>query len=263
MLRTCLDNRTFLAELAWRSLMGGREGMRGALFWTVAQPMISVAVSLTVFLTVFRSRMEVGGVVRDDTEVFMLSAMVPWMLLSDVVARATSVLRDRGSLVRFGASVRMELIPLGVLAAQWVVFLLQMLLLVGWMAATRHLDAWACVLLAGALAVMAVAAIGITLLLAPLGVLWRGSAELARLYCTVGIFLAPVFYGVEQMPAPLRAVMTANPATHLIQLFRDALFFQQVTAPLSWLIAVTFAALAFAAGRLFFNRQAPRLAGRL
>lgn len=262
-LRTCLENRGFLARLAWRSLIGGRQGMRGALFWTVVQPLVTVAVSLTVFLTIFRSRLEVGGVVRDDTEVFMLSAMIPWMLIADVVSRAPAVMRDGGALIRAGASVPLQLLPLGVLTAQVATFLLQLLLLVAWVAATRHLGGGALVLLAGALALTVVAATGLCLLLAPIGVLWRGSAELARLYCTMGIFLAPVFYTSEQMPSALALVMRLNPASHLIQLFRDALFFQTVTAPASWLWAAAFAVLAFAAGHALFHRQAPRLAGRL
>ena len=238
-------------------------GQASGLFWVFAHPLIYIAVNLTVFVTLFRSHIEIGGAIRDDYEVFVLSGMIPWLLVSDVVGRAGSVMRDGRSLVRHGANIPNELIPFAALLAQAVPFLVQVGLLAGWVAASASMPAKAWIMLAGALVVTGVTLAGLTLILAPLGARWRGTNELIRIYCLVGIYLCPVFYTGEQMPAPLRLIMTANPATLLVELFRDALFFRHAQQPATWAIAAGFAVLALGVGRVVFARSAPRLADYL
>lgn len=239
------------------------QGQSGGLFWAFAQPSISIAVYLTVFLTLFRSKVEIGGVVHSNYEIFVLSGMIPWLLISDVVSRAGSVLRDGGSLVRHGANVPPELIPVVTWLAQTLPFLLQLLLLVAWIWVSEGMRPLAWVMLAGALVITLAATAGLSMLLAAVGGLWRGLGELTRIYVMTGIFLCPVFYTGEQMPAPMRVALEINPATWLVRIYRDALFLQQPSQPAAWAVAVALALAVLIAGRLVFSRAAPLLGGRL
>lgn len=263
MFRTCLYHRHILAGLAWRSLLGGRHGQSGGVFWAFAQPAISIAVYLTVFLTLFRSKVEIGGIVHNDYEVFVLSGMIPWLLISDVVSRAGSVLRDGGSLIRHGANIPPELIPVGTWLAQTLPFLLQLLLLVVWIWVAEGMRPLAWVMLAGALTITLAATAGLSMLLSAVGGLWRGLGEFTRIYVMIGIFLCPVFYTGEQMPAAMRLALDINPATWLVRIYRDALFLQQPSQPAAWALAVTLAVAVLIVGRLVFSRAAPLLGGRL
>ncbi|MBI3445831.1 MAG: ABC transporter permease [Magnetospirillum sp.] len=263
MLGICLHHRHVLAGMAWRSLLGGRTGQSGGLFWVFAQPLIYIAINLTVFITLFRSRIEINGIIHEDYEVFALTGMIPWLLFADALGRAGSVVRDGRSLIRHGANLPPELIPMASLLAQSVPFLAQMALLSVWVGASYSVPLINWLILLGALALTAVMLTGITLLLAPLGARMRWLGEVIRIYCVVGIYLCPVFYTGEQMPESLRLVMALNPATYLIQTFRDALFLRQAPHWESWAVMATLALLVYLAGRVIFTRSASHLADLL
>lgn len=65
--------------------------------------------------------------------------------------------------------------------------------------------------------------LGISYLLAALGVYLRDSVQVVTLLTTVMLFLTPIFYPIEMVPESLQIIVKANPLTVPVEFTRDVL----------------------------------------
>ncbi|MBL4591451.1 MAG: ABC transporter permease, partial [Phycisphaerales bacterium] len=69
-----------------------------------------------------------------------------------------------------------------------------------------------------------------------LGVYLRDTDQVVGVLAGVLMFLSPVFYPIERVPEPFRAIVRANPMTEVITWVRGALF--EGTLPQWWRVAI-------------------------
>lgn len=254
-------HRELLRKLVIRDLFGYRLGQAFALAWVLVQPAILVVVYLTVFTTIFRTRVVIDGVERADFHYYLIAGLLPWLFTADVIVRSTSQLRDRANYVRHLA-VPLVVIAVSPLIASFLIFALQMLLLVLVIIVDRG-PSLALLALPVAIAIHFVSLFGVTLVLTAFGALSRTVGEFARIYATVGMFLAPIFFMTDSVPAVYRIVMFVNPMTYYVEIFHDVVYFESMRHPVAWLIALVLAVLVTGAGAVAFGRAAPRVSESL
>jgi lipopolysaccharide transport system permease protein len=73
--------------------------------------------------------------------------------------------------------------------------------------------------------------IGLSWILASLGVYLRDLSQVTGIITTIALFMAPVFYPIENLPEGLRAFIAWNPITLPIVQLRDAVLWDK---PLRW-----------------------------
>jgi ABC-type polysaccharide/polyol phosphate export permease len=177
-----------------------------AIFWVVFTHVIPVAMGPTPFF------------------LFLLAGMFPWHFFAQSVGGGTMSVLDAGALVRKTVFPR-AVIPLAVVAAHAVNFLLALGVVLVWLvAAGRPLSPWLW-LLPVAAAVHVVLTAGVTLLTAGLQVRYRDVKYLVELGLLAAFYLTPIFYPLEfltRVSPLLRALALANPLAHLVELFRLA-----------------------------------------
>jgi len=103
----------------------------------------------------------------------------------------------------------------------------------------------------------AVAMAGAAWGLAALCVFVRDAKEVVGFLVTLGIYLVPAFYlpsMVEGFPPALRLALQLNPFTHYLVVWRDCLFWGEITAPWSWAVVLLLAPLLALPGLRSFRR---------
>ena len=90
-------NRELIWELTRREVMQPQANHFLGRYWLFMHPALSILVLFSVFYFIYPTRLE--GVNPRGFEVYLLSALIPWVVISELMARATSS-RGRRSGVR-------------------------------------------------------------------------------------------------------------------------------------------------------------------
>ena len=188
------------------------------LMWTVITPAVMIAIYTVIFSGIFGAKFDVeGGHLR--FAVYLFCGMLPWIAISDGVQRSTTVLTDNVNLVR-RVVFPLEALPTNLVLSALVqqplgtiVLLLAALL----MQRTLHLT----VLLMPVLLVpQLLMTLGISWLMASLGVFIRDMSHINQLTLQTLMYLTPILYPENLIPPDYRKLVDLNPLAPLIRSYR-------------------------------------------
>mgnify|MGYP000160520514 CR=1 FL=1 len=111
-----------------------------------------------------------------------------------------------------------------------------------------------------ALLLAAAFALGVSLLLAPLCVLFADIAQIYQVVLVAWMYLTPIFYPLEIVPPEYRVLVTANPMTHFVETFRAPIYSGTLPDTGTLLAAATAAATALVVGWVTFQHYSDRVA---
>ena len=247
-----------MLELVKREFSGRYRGSFGGVAWSFAQPLFLLAVYTVAFGVVLRASWGFPGGTADYA-LMVFAGLIVFNAVAECLDRAPRLVTGNPNYVR------KVVFPLETLA--WVMALTALLhafiavaiwvagyaLIVGAPRATAPL---AIVVLLAFFPVL----LGVGWLLSALGVLVRDIGQLTAVLAHALLFLTPIFYATEAVPAAWRAGLHANPLTFVVESLRRVLYAGE--APAWGALALYFAlACAFAAASLaLFRRLRPRFA---
>lgn len=256
-----IRNRGLLLEMTSRELFSSRLGHGFALFWTLAQPAIAIAVYLTVFTTIFRSELIVDGVQRNDIHLYIVSGELPWLFMAEVMSRSCSLMRGKGTFIRHFAKP-IVLIPLASLGGLILPFLIQIMLLIVFCIIKSSLQ-MSIALLPVVLMLHFFMMVGLTLLLSSISALSTTFSEFVRIFISIGMYISPILYLGAGKHRILNFIIVINPFTHIIRLYQDVFFFGKIASPFSAGVAVAICISTFALGVVVFRQASPRFSSVL
>ena len=101
---------------------------------------------------------------------------------------------------------------------------------------------------------LALYTLGLSWLLASLGVYIRDVAQFISVLMTVLMFLSPVFYPIASLPAQYHLVMNINPLTFVVEQARDVMIFGRQLNWALWLIQLLLSSLIAWLGFAWFQK---------
>jgi ABC-type polysaccharide/polyol phosphate export permease len=87
--------------------------------------------------------------------------------------------------------------------------------------------------------------------------------EMYQILLTAWMYLTPIIYPKEIIPAKFRWLFKINPMYHLMEVFREPLTVGRMAGPKTWAAATFAAVLTLILGWWFFSRKADELAYRI
>jgi ABC-type polysaccharide/polyol phosphate export permease len=260
MVRYLLSLRGLIGTLTSRELKARYRGSLLGFVWSLANPLLLLAVYTLVFDVIFKPRMAGAS----PYSVFLLTGLFPWIWLSTSLIEATSSLLTNAGVIR-KAVFPAEVLPVVAVLANLVHFLFALPIILGALAAARFLGysvgGWSILLLPACIVVLLPFAAGLGLALSALNVHFKDTRDLLQNLLTLLFFLTPILYpvaGLSHLPW-LRWVMSLNPGTPFVRLFQEALFYGRVPEIGLWLQAMGLALLAWTVGGWIFRRLSPTL----
>jgi lipopolysaccharide transport system permease protein len=246
--REFLQHRELLYFLTWRDLaVRYKQTALGGL-WAVLQPAIMVAVFSVVF-----HRMAGMPSQGAPYPVFSFAGLLPWLYFHNAVIHGSNSTVANARLMTKIFFPRAYL-PVASALAATVDYLIAMALLAVVMAAygvAPHAELLALPLL---LPWTFLAASGLAMLLAALNVRYRDVRHVIPFAMQVWMFLSPVVYSVEQVPANLRWLVALNPMGGLVDAHRAAVLPGTAIHWGSLALSAGCAVLLFAVGAGYFKR---------
>jgi lipopolysaccharide transport system permease protein len=253
-------------RLAWvlarREIADRYAGQLLGAFWAVGHPLLQVAVFLFVFAYVFQVRVGAPGSGPADYALYLLSGLVPWLAVQETLTRSTVSVTGQASLVK-QVVFPTEVLPVKVALAA---ICTQVIFLVGLLAYRMfggHAVPWTFALVPLLLAVEGLGLAGLALALGAVGVFFRDLKDFVQVFSAVGLYLMPVAYQPDMVPAPFQYLLWANPFSYLAWCFQDACYYGRLEHPLAWAVLPVLAVVAFAIGARVFRALKPMFGGAL
>lgn len=223
MTKSLWRHRALIRQLTVREVLGRYRGSFMGLAWSFFNPLIMLLVYTFVFTTVFHSRWASSNVGdKANFAIMLFIGMIVYAIFSDCINRAPTLITSNASYVK-RVVFPLEVLPVVGMGASvfhafvsLLVWLLAYILLMG----VPHLTALFLPLI---ITPFVVGILGVSWFLASLGVFLRDINQTVGILTTALMFLAPVFYSVENLPPKFKPLVMANPATFIIEQSRAVL----------------------------------------
>lgn len=219
------------------------------LAWFVLQPLMLLGAYLFVYMVVFRVRFP--GFSQFDYVLYVFCGLVPYLGFMEGLTSGTLAVRQNMHLVK-NVMLPVELLPVRnvlVAMAGQTIALVIVLLLVGW---NGSLGAGA-LLVPVHLFVQFTFVVGLALLLSPIAVIVPDVSYVLNIVLFLLMFLSPIGFRPDMVPPEFQFVLTLNPLTYMIAVYRDSIIFGQLPGGEAWAVFVALAAVAFVVGSTFFR----------
>jgi lipopolysaccharide transport system permease protein len=225
-IRSFLNNRHLIWQLARRDVVGRYRGSALGLVWSLIQPLLMLCVYTYVFGVVLQVRW--SDRVQDQGEVafavILFSGLIVHGLFTECFTRAPTLVIENANFVK-KVIFPLEILPYTVLLSALFHTAVSMVVL---LAAHVILDrdlAWTVVLLPVTVAPLLILMVGITWLLASLGVFLRDIGQVTSVISTVLLFVSPIFFPVERLPETMRGIVYLNPLSLIVDQVRAVVLF--------------------------------------
>jgi ABC-type polysaccharide/polyol phosphate export permease len=251
LLRT-LRHRALVAALTRRELLARYRGGALGFLWSLANPLLLLAVYATVFRFVFAPRADVR-----PYALFLFAGVLVWGFVSASLLDAAEVFRANGPLLR-KTTAAPEVFPAVAVAARLSHLVLALPVLAGaiaWAAARGSVRPGpAAIAFPGAVFLLGLAVFGLALAVSAVAVHFRDVRDIVGNLLTLAFFVTPVLYPSDAVPSRFRPLFAANPFAPYFDAIHDSVFYFRPVGGARWAAMAAIAAVSLAVGGALFER---------
>ena len=215
-------NRELVVSLVKREVQSRYKGSVLGLFWSFVQPVFMLAIYTFVFSVIFKARWNAGSDSKTEFALVLFAGLMVFNVFAECIGRAPGIILANTNYVK-KVVFPLEILPwvtLGAALFQAFVSLSVWLLFYSLIFGLPHATAW---LLPLVVIPIVFITIGISWILASLGVYLRDVGQFVGIIITVLMFLSPIFYPVSSLPVKYRYLLQFNPLTPAIEAVRGVL----------------------------------------
>jgi len=249
-------HRQLTWEMTKREITDRYAGQVFGTLWAVGHPLLLMALYVFVFGYIFPSRVGRSDELPRNLTTYILAGMIPWLTFSEAMGKASSVIVGHAALVK-QVVFPIEILPVKGVLASFLTQLVATSILLVYMGAAEHAWPATLLLLPVLFFVQLLAMVGVSYVLASVGVYFRDLKDFVQVFVTAGLFLAPILYQpaqLNQVARPFRWVLYANPFSHLVWCYQDAVYFGRLEHPVSWVIVAVLSSGVFYGGYRVFRK---------
>jgi lipopolysaccharide transport system permease protein len=257
-LSTLLSNlwqhRDLIWQFTWRGIVGRYKGSFLGLLWSFVHPLVQLLIYTFVFGIVFQARWpDARNESLTEFALVLFCGIVAFNLFSECVGQAPTLVVGVPNYVK-KVVFPLEILPVGALGAALFHTLIGLGILLAANLLLSGSLAWTLTLLPLVMLPLVFLTLGLSWLLAALGVFVRDIGQGLGLLLQVAFFTTPIFYPFEAVPESLRFLIRLNPLASVVENFRRVILWERLP---SWpgLAAWTLAAgLVMLLGYAFFMK---------
>ncbi len=222
-LRSFWLNRELIIQMTRREVVGRYRGSVMGLAWSFFNPILLLVVYTFVFSEVFQSRWA-GQEGKGDFAILLFVGMIVHGLFAECANRAPSLILSNANYVK-KVVFPLEILPLVSLGAALFHSCISVIVLLAAQQMLSGTTPLTALYFPVILLPLCLGTLGLSWLLAALGVFIRDVGQIISVLTTVLLFLSPVLYPVSALPEAYRPWLRLNPLTYVIEDSRNVLIF--------------------------------------
>lgn len=230
-------HRDLLWDLTKRDFIGRYKGSMLGVLWSLFNPLLMLAIYTFVFSVAFKAKWGAGEESKVAFAIVLFSGMIIHGFFAECLNRSPGLIISHANYVK-KVVFPLEILPWMALLSALMHLLVSLgVLLVFCLLAglTVHVGTlFIPIILIPLILIM----LGLSWLLAALGVYLRDLSQAIGMATTVALFLAPVFYPIDALPEAYQALLTWNPITLPIMQLRDLILWDKPIQWASWAISL-------------------------
>jgi len=237
-----------------REVISRYRGSYLGLLWSLVNPILMLAVYTFVFSVVFKARLghDVGGD-KVDFALLLFAGLIVFNLFSECISRAHNLILTNVNYVK-KMIFPLEILPWITLGAALFHAGISVLVLLMFLIVMGHTISWTLLWLPVVILPLLLLIMGLSWLLASVGVFVRDIGQFIGMMLTTLLFLSPIFYPASALPESVRSYLFLNPLTFIIEQTRAVILFGQLPDWRGLVIYYAIAALVAWAGLFWFEK---------
>lgn len=216
-------NRQLIVQMTKREVIGRYRGSAMGLAWSFFNPIFMLVVYTFVFSQIFKARWGGGGYESKlQFAIVLFVGMIVLSLFSEALNRAPRLILSNVNYVK-KVVFPIEILPVVAMGAALFHSIISLSVLLVVSTSFNGYLHWTAALFPLVLLPLVILTLGLTWILASLGVFIRDVSQTIALLTSVLMFLSPVFYPISAVPEKFRPIIMANPITFIIEQAREVL----------------------------------------
>jgi ABC-2 type transport system permease protein len=233
--------RELLKNLVLKDLKLKYRGSVLGFMWSLANPMLMIAVYTIAFNYILRMRIE--GFVF-----YLMLGILAWTFFANSATMATGAITDNGGMVKSIFFPR-AILPVATVLFNFAQYLLTVLVFLPVMLLVYHVPLAPPMLLYPLfLALQLVFTIGVALILATGTAFFRDIRHFLEIALAALFWVTPIVYQLDQVSERLRGLILLTPMSPFIAAYQKIFFYRQWPDASIWLLAAGYAGGALAVG---------------
>lgn len=246
-------NRSLISQMTKREVIGRYRGSVMGLAWSFFNPILMLAVYTFVFSEIFKSRWVGVDTGKGGFAILLFVGMIVHGLFAECANRAPSLVMTNSNYVK-KVVFPLEILPVITLGSALFHSCISLIVLLAAQFLIMDQLYWTAILFPLILVPLILATLGISWLLASLGVYLRDVGHVITVLTTVLLFLSPVLYPVAALPEVYKPWLKLNPLTYIIEESRSVLLFGHMPQWSSLGVAIVIGAVIASIGFWFFQK---------
>lgn len=216
-----IKNRQLIYQMSKREVIGRYKGSIMGLTWSLFNPVLMLIIYTFVFSVVFKAKWgSIGGESNTQFALILFVGMIVFGLFSEAINRAPSLILGNVNYVK-KVVFPLEILPIISLGASLFHALISMFVLIVVFTIFNGQLHWTIIFLPLIITPLLMFALGLSWILASLGVYLRDVGQIIGTLTSILMFLSPVFYPIEALPVKFQPWMIFNPLSFVIEESRN------------------------------------------
>ncbi|SJN02397.1 Lipid carrier : UDP-N-acetylgalactosaminyltransferase / Alpha-1,3-N-acetylgalactosamine transferase PglA; Putative glycosyltransferase [Klebsiella pneumoniae] len=249
-----IQKRELIWQMSKRDVMGRYKGSFLGLAWSLFNPILMLTVYTFVFSVIFKSR---WGSSPDtghaDFAIILFTGLIIFNLFAECINRSTSLITSNVNFVK-KVVFPIEILPIVNLLAALFHASISLIVLFIAILVFKHQLHFTVLLLPVITIPLMLSILGLSWILASLGVFVRDMPQTISIIVTILMFLSPVFYPLSALPVVFQKIVMLNPLAFMIEEARKVVYWGIEPNWTMLAINMLIGLVICAAGFLFFQK---------
>jgi lipopolysaccharide transport system permease protein len=230
-------HRSLVLSLIRRDVLGRYRGSMMGVLWSFFNPLLMLAVYTFVFSVVFGARWDVDTQSKADFALILFAGLLIFNVFAECVTRAPTLVLAYPNYVK-KIVFPLEILPWVALGSALFHAVVSLAVFLLGFAVIRGLPPPTVMCLPLVVAPLLLLVLGLTWLLAALGVYVRDISQVVGILTTTLMFMTPIFYPADALPDQYRWLVLVNPMASIVEQTRDVLYWGQLPDLGGWALTL-------------------------
>ncbi|MCK5002681.1 MAG: ABC transporter permease [Gammaproteobacteria bacterium] len=253
MFKSAFKNRSLIFQMTKREVIGRYRGSMLGIAWSFFNPLIMLAVYTIVFSTVFKAKWGVGSDSKTEFALVLFIGIIVHGVLAESMSNSPSLMLRNASYVK-KIIFPLEILPLVVMGSTLFHALISVVVWSVFYSIVNHSLNWTVIFLPLIFVPLILFSLGVSWVLASLGVYIRDIGQMTGVLITILLFLSPIFYPATALPEPYQTIIYLNPLTFVIEQAREVLMWGNIPNWTGLIVAYIVSILVAWAGFAWFQK---------